>query len=202
MSVPRQRPPSRRRNASPPVGGVRERLLKAADELFYQRGIRNVGIDELIATAGVAKASLYSHFESKDDLIAEYVRRRSDEWWTWFRESVESRAATPAARLMAMFDVLADWVAAPAFRGCALQNAAVELADATHAGHRAVVTGKRGVRAYLAELARQAGRRDANAVAEQLALLFEGAIVTALLEGSVTPALNARAAAAVLLRAR
>ena len=204
IAMPTRRPssPPRRRATSRPAAGARERLLVAADALFYQRGIRSVGIDEIIAAAGVTKASLYHHFGSKDELIAEYVRRRGDEWWTWFRESVESRASSPAARLLAVFDVLAEWVAAPTFRGCALQNAAIELADASHGAHRVVVTGKRGVRSYLADLAAQARLRDPNAVAQQLALLFEGAIVTALLEGSVAPALNARAAATLLLRAK
>jgi AcrR family transcriptional regulator len=192
---------SRPRAQSPSNAGVRDRLLDAADALFYERGIRNVGIDEVIATAGVAKASLYSHFSSKDDLIAEYVQRRSDEWWRWFHGSVESRASTPAARLMAVFDVLGEWVASADFRGCALQNAAIELADSSHAAHRVVVTGKRAVRAYLMELAREAEVRNGKALGEQLALLFEGAIVTALLEGSAAPARHARAAAAMLLRA-
>ena len=179
----------------------RERLLRAADDLFYRRGIRNVGIDELIAAAGVAKASLYKHFESKDDLVAEYVRQRDAQWQAWFQREVEARASTPRDRLLVAFDVLADWLASPDFRGCAFQNASVELADARHAGHTAAVASKRAVRAYLRDLARDAAVEDPGTLADQLALLAEGAIITALLERTATPGRTARRAAAQLLEA-
>jgi AcrR family transcriptional regulator len=191
---------SRRRASARPIEGPRERLLNVADDLFYRRGIRNVGIDEIIATAGVAKASLYNHFASKDELVAEYVRRRGAEWWAWFRAAVETRATTPEGQLLAVFDVLIEWVGDARFRGCALQNAGIELADPAHPAHLSVVTSKRAARAFLARLATDAGYRKPKAVAEQLALLFEGAIITALLEGSVAPARTARTAAAVLLQ--
>jgi AcrR family transcriptional regulator len=179
----------------------RERLLRAADELFYRRGIRNVGIDEIIAEAGVAKASLYKHFESKDDLVAEYVRQRDTRWREWFQREVEDRASTPRDRLLAVFDVLGEWLASPGFRGCAFQNATIELADAKHAGHAAAVANKRAVRAFLRDLAREAGVADPGPLADQLSLLAEGAIVTALMERTPTAARTARRAAAQLLKA-
>jgi AcrR family transcriptional regulator len=184
--------------------GPRERLLRAADELFYTRGIRNVGIDEVISAAGVAKASLYTHFRSKDELIAEYVRQRDARWRTWFRESVSARASTPRKRLLAVFDVLAEWLASPEFRGCAFQNASIELADVAHPGHVAAAGNKRAVRSYLDELARDAGVADPHALADQLALVAEGAIITALMGGraeTAAVARSARAAASALLRA-
>jgi AcrR family transcriptional regulator len=184
--------------------GPRERLLRAANELFYTRGIRNVGIDEVIVAAGVAKASLYTHFRSKDELVAEYVRRRDASWRSWFRESVSARASTPLERLLAVFDVLAEWLASPGFRGCAFQNASIELADSAHPARAAAAANKRAVRSYLDELAREAGFADPRALADQLALVAEGAIVTALMLGraETTPvARSARAAASALLRA-
>jgi AcrR family transcriptional regulator len=197
--MPRARAPKRR--TAETLVGPRERLLAAANDLFYNRGIRNVGIDEIIATAGVAKASLYAHFASKDELVAEYVRRRAADWWSWFHDAIEARGSTPKARLLGAFDVLAEWLADAAFRGCALQNACVELADASHAGHRLAATHKRALKAYLADLATQAGVRHPRAMADQLALLLEGAIVSALVDHSATPARTARAAAEALLRA-
>lgn len=180
---------------------ARDRLLKAADELFYERGIRNVGIDEVIARAGVAKASLYNHFTSKDELVAEYVRRRDARWGAWFRAEVERRASTPRERLLVVFDVLLDWFAQEDFRGCAFQNAAVELADRRHPAHAAVLENKRGIGAYLEQLAREAGLRDPDAVAMQLAVLAEGAIVMAHVGSAANPARAARDAAAVILDA-
>lgn len=183
-----------------PTDSPRERLLAAADDLFYRRGVRNVGIDEVIAAAGVAKASLYHHYGSKDELIAAYVQRRGDDWWNWFRDMVDARASTPAGRLLAVFDVLKTWLDDPSFQGCVLQNTCVQLGDPSHAAHRAAVTAKREVRVYLADLARQAGRRAPEQLADQLALLFEGAVITARLERTSAPAAAARRAAAALLR--
>jgi AcrR family transcriptional regulator len=179
---------------------ARDRLLGAADALFYRRGIRNVGIDEIIATAGVAKASLYNHFASKDELILAYVQRRDDAWFAWFREEVERRASAPAKRLLAVFDVLIDFVGETSFRGCALQNTFVELADRAHPAHKAVLASKRALRGYLGDLAEHAGLAKPKAIAEQLGLLVEGALLTSSLEGSDTPAKTARAAAAALLK--
>ena len=181
--------------------GVRDRLLDVVDELFYARGIRNVGIDEIIARAGVAKASLYKHFPSKDALVAEYVRRRAARWGEWFHREVEGRGGTARERLLAVFDVLAEWIASAGFRGCAFQNAAVELADRTHDAHLAVIDNKRGVHAFLRSLAQEAGLRDADGLASQLAVLVEGAIVAAHVGGTPAPVAAARTAAATLIAA-
>jgi AcrR family transcriptional regulator len=195
-------PAKRAAAAAPPGAGARERLLHAADDLFYQRGIRNVGIDELIATAGIAKGSLYKHFPSKDELVAEYLRRRDESWRAWFQSAVESRATTPEERLIAVFDVLGEWLASADFRGCAFQNASVELADRSHPAQAVAAANKRAVRGYLAHLAREAGRAEPEALAEQLALIAEGAIVLTVVEGtSSARARAARAAATTLLNA-
>jgi AcrR family transcriptional regulator len=183
------------------AAGARERILHAADELFYRRGVRNVGIDEIIAVAGVAKASLYKHFESKDALVAEYLRQRNARWLAWFVEAVERSADDPRERLLAVFQILEEWLAGPDFRGCAFQNAAVELADRRHEGHAAALANKQAVRAYLKELAARAGLRDPAAVSEELAVLAEGATILALLEGSPAAGRAARRAAATLLHA-
>ena len=180
--------------------GARARILAAADDLFYRRGVRNVGIDEIIAVAGVAKASLYKHFASKDALVAEYLRLRHERWYASFVAAVELLAEAPRARLVAVFHVLEEWFQSEDFRGCAFQNAAVELADRRHEAHAAVLANKRAVRAYLTELAAQAGLGDPEGVSAQLALLAEGAIITAQLEGSPAAARVARQAAETLLR--
>jgi AcrR family transcriptional regulator len=199
--MPRSSPASTRLPRPTRANDALERLLSAADDLFYRKGIRNVGIDEIIATAGVAKASLYAHFASKDELVLEYVRQRSARWFAWFRAQVESRATKASARLLAVFDVLSDAARAPEFRGCALQNAAIELADSTHPAHRAVVAAKQALRDYLVDLATDAGVRQPKAIGQQLAVLVEGVLVSGLIEESAIPARAARAAAVAVLRA-
>src|SRR5437868_6751707 len=116
---------------------ARERILKAADTLFYSRGIRATGIDEIIAVAGVAKASLYKHFVTKDALIAAYVSRRDELWREDFERRLRDGDCSPRERLLRVFDLLQKWFRTKAFRGCAFINASVELADSRHAGHRA-----------------------------------------------------------------
>jgi AcrR family transcriptional regulator len=91
-----------------PKKSVRDRILDAALELFYQKGIQHVGVDEIVAHSGVAKMSLYNHFHSKDQLVAEFLRRRDENWRRWFEAIVEQYGKTPFERLLAMFDALKD----------------------------------------------------------------------------------------------
>ena len=195
---------SREASASTPTAptalGARERILRTADALFYQRGVRSVGIDEIIAVAGVAKASLYRYFESKDALVAEYLRLRDEQWFASFVSAVELRSATPRGRLLAVFDVLEEWFQGDDFRGCAFQNAVVELADRRHPGHAIAVANKQAVRRYLRDVAAEAGIADGGGLGDQIAVLAEGAIVTAMLDDSPAPARVARRAAETLLR--
>lgn len=194
------------RTAKPSASGqpdlsARARLVNAAQDLFYRRGIRNVGIDEVIAVAGVAKASLYKHFDSKDELVAECLRRRDADWRVWLVDQVEALSDVSTSKLLTVFDVLGSWLNDVTFRGCAFQNAVVELADAKHPAHHAAAVQKQALRAYLGELADQSGVRDPGALADQLALLIEGALISALLNGAPATIKTARSAAAALIAA-
>ena len=161
--------------ATPP----RERILQAASRLFYADGFHHTGIDRIIAEAGVAKMSLYQHFRSKDELIAAFLERR-DQWWCdWLRERVQALATAPRARLLAVFDALGEWFASSDFRGCAFINAAAEFTDAQHGARVIAKLHKERVHAYLKELAEAAKMTRPGELAAQLALLVEGAIVTA-----------------------
>lgn len=183
----------------PRRGEARERILKAASALFYQKGFRGVGIDEIVERSGVTKMTLYKHFASKDQLIAEFLRRR-DQWWQeWFTSTVEQRAVTPGERLLAVFDVLGEWFQSPGFRGCAFINAVAELADCEHPGHTVSLEHKEVVHTYLRRMSAETGVSDPQRLAYQLMLLVEGAIVMAQMGAGLTAARNARDAASVLL---
>src|SRR4051794_29251115 len=134
---------------------ARERLLAAADELFYAEGVHSVGIDRIIEHAGVAKASLYNTFGSKDELVRAYLSARHDRRRDRISAAVAARE-TPRDRVLAVFDVLEAAVAEPTFRGCAFAKAS---AEADHAGTvREVTDAQRGwVRGLLTDLAREAG---------------------------------------------
>jgi AcrR family transcriptional regulator len=172
---------------------ARQRLLETADRLFYQDGIRAVGIDRIIAEARVAKMSLYKHFPSKDDLILAVLRHREASVLEFFRAAMERHGRkTP---LRAFFAALKEWLESPGFRGCAFQNAAIELADPTHPGTEFVRGHKQRFFELLRGIVEETIGQSAAKLAPAVALLVEGAIVTAVVRGTPDAADVARDAA-------
>lgn len=179
---------------------AKQRLLKAADRLFYQDGIRSVGIDRVIAEAGVAKMTLYTHFPSKDDLILAVLQYREERVLEFFRSAMERHAKQSKNKLRTFFAALNDWFESPGFRGCAFQNAAVEFADSAHRGMQFVRDHKRRFAAMLQALVEESvGKADAK-LAPAVALLVEGAIMTAVIHGNADAAGVARNAAMRLVK--
>jgi AcrR family transcriptional regulator len=178
---------------------ARERLLAAADELFYAEGVHTVGIDRVIERAGVAKASLYSTFGSKEELVRAYLEGRHKIRRERLLTALE-RFETPRDRLLGVFDVLAELTGTPGFRGCAFYNA---TAESTEGGPiEEVATANRAwTRGLFTELARDAGARDPAALADQLMLLYDGASVGGRMDHGPAAANVARAVAADLLDA-
>ncbi|HYF61773.1 MAG TPA: TetR/AcrR family transcriptional regulator [Herpetosiphonaceae bacterium] len=182
-------------------GNAREQILLSASTLFYQNGIRATGIDAIIAQAGVTKKTFYYHFASKDDLIVAFIERRDAIWRESLPERVAQLAAAPAERVLALFDLFGERFRADDFRGCAFTNTIIETADPAHPAHQAAVTHKDFVKDYLTGLLRAAGADHAETLAYQLLLLIDGSLVTALREGTPKAAVQAKHAAATLLRA-
>lgn len=177
---------------------LRQRVLDTAAELFYRDGVRAVGVDRIAAESGVAKMTLYYHFHSKDELVAAWLRRRDEEWMSWLEAAVRRRRGN---RLLAVFAALREWFETPTFRGCAFVNVYGELGGSNPAAAEIVASHKRTLTEYLADLARQEGapEPDAHALARELLLLVDGAIVTASIQGDARPADDARDAAAKLI---
>ena len=193
-----RKPPTnktKRRRASP----ARDRILATAAELFYERGVHAVGIDEIIDRSGVAKMSLYNNFDSKDALIVAYLRARHEKWMVWLQSAVESRGGSPPRRLLAVFDALAEWCGSGEYRGCAFINTAAELCDPKHPARAVCREHKESLRAYLEQLAAAAELKHPGKVAGQLLILVDGAIVTSLLAGSAAAVGDAKEAARVLI---
>ena len=179
---------------------ARERLLAAANELFYNEGVHTVGIDRVIEQAGVAKASLYNTFGSKDELVRAYLQLRHDSVTQRITAAVE-RYDTPRERLLAVFEGQAELFAQPDYRGCAFARASAESQPGDLA-EQATETYRRWVRTLLTELAAQAGVPPGPGVlARQLHLLYDGSGQSARLDHDPAAAVAARAAAAVLLDA-
>ncbi len=177
----------------------RERILKTASELFYAQGIRAIGVDTIIARAGVAKASFYKHFPSKDDLIVAFLQRRDALLRQWLEQTVARLSPDPAGRPLAVFDAMAQRFASAEYRGCAFINCMVELADREHSAHVTADTHKRQVTAYFRDLLQAAGVAEPDELSHEFTMLMDGAIVTALREGSPRAAYSAKRIAAVLL---
>ncbi|MEV0087753.1 helix-turn-helix domain-containing protein [Saccharopolyspora sp. NPDC050642] len=176
---------------------ARERLVEAAEQLFYTEGIRAVGVERLVAASGVGRASFYRHFDSKDDLVVTMLRGYADGVLERLKADVANRGGGP----LAVFDSFAERFAAPDFRGCASINTMVEMADPDSAAHRVAAEHKEEVTDYLDGLLAEAGYRGHRQLAEQLMLLIDGANVTALRERTAEPAKRAKAIAAALLEA-
>jgi len=156
----------------------RSRILAAAADLFYRHGIRAVGVEAIADAAGTNKMTLYRHFDSKDELVAEYLRQAAqdaDSCWGRYRASHPGDAL---AQIRAWLAEMADHLANADERGCALANAAVELPDKDHPARRVVEEFKLAQRERLIELCRAAGLAEPDMLADELHLLLEGARVT------------------------
>ena len=178
---------------------ARERLLAAADELFYEEGVHTVGIDRVIERAGVAKATLYSAFGSKDELIRAYLQARH----AARRERITRKLArydTPRDRLLGIFDMLGESFAEPGFRGCAFVNASAEARPGSPI-EEVSDESRAWVRSLLVELGQAAGAADPERLGRQLALLYDGATVSARMDRDPGAAEAARAAAVTLVDA-
>jgi len=181
------------------ASGARQRILETADRLFYQDGIRAVGIDRIIAEAGVAKMSLYKHFPSKDDLILAVLEYREEGVLGFFRSAMERHAKKARGPLRAFFAALKDFFESPGFRGCPFQNAAAELADPAHPGTEFVRGHKQRFSEFLRGLVEEMVGKAAAKVAPAVTILVEGALVTAVIQGNPGAADVARDAALKLV---
>jgi AcrR family transcriptional regulator len=159
--------------------GARERILGTAYGLFSTRGIRDVGIDEVIERAGVAKATLYRHFPSKDDLVLEFLRRRASLAGTdWMEREVRARGTTPEEQLVAIFDVYDEWFHQRDYEGCPFIRVMLEMGT-THPLGQASAAHQEDLQALAQQLAEDAGLSDPAGVASSWHLLMRGACVQA-----------------------
>jgi AcrR family transcriptional regulator len=177
---------------------ARDRVLRVASALFYEHGIHAVGIDRVIEEAGVAKATLYRHFPTKDDLIAASLEEANRRFWAWLDGAV-ARDLYPREALGAIFDAVAKLTASPACLGCAFQMTAAEFPDRSHPGHAIALAHKNAVRARLRELAVTAGASRPDELADGLFLLMDGAFAAARMYGPDNPARDVAAVARALV---
>jgi AcrR family transcriptional regulator len=179
---------------------ARDRVLRVAGEMFYERGFHAVGIDLIVERAEVAKATLYRHFPTKDDLIAAYLDAANERFWTWFDDALDT-SADPVEAIAGLFDAVAALATDSACFGCTFQVSAAEFPARDHPGHGVALAHKDAVRARLRDLAVGAGARDPAELADSLLLLMDGAFAAARMYGPDNPGRRAGTTARALLDA-
>jgi AcrR family transcriptional regulator len=165
---------------------ARERLIEIAIELFYQEGIRAIGIDTVVARSGVSKSSLYRTFASKDELIAAVAEEQNRRFWQWWDETVQRHVGEPRRQIEVLFEGISGQIANPQFRGCPFINLATEFPDRLHPGTAIACTNKKEVCERLRVMARNLGARDPRQLGDQLALLIDGAYSHAVTLGAAS----------------
>lgn len=163
---------------------AKERILHVASELFYQEGIRAVGIDRIIAESGVAKASFYRHFATKDDLIVAFLEQRLPRSLVRIEEARLRFPHHPLEQLRFLLHSVAERMKEPDFRGCPYMNTAVEFPDNEHPAHAAAIECRGHIWSEIKQMAAEAGAKDPDALTSQLEMLHSGAIMMAYMKKS------------------
>jgi len=177
----------------------RDRILDAAYGLFSRAGVRAIGVDTITAEADVAKMTLYRNFASKNELALAFLALREERWTKgWVQAQVRERADTPAEQLLTIFEIFSEWFARDDFEGCAFITSLLEFDDRADPVRNACVVHLANIRAFLCELATEAGVADPERFAAQWHILMKGSIVAAH-EGDAEAALKARELGILLL---
>ncbi|MGH3797609.1 MAG: TetR/AcrR family transcriptional regulator [Pseudonocardiaceae bacterium] len=177
----------------------RERVVRAAYNLFSRQGTRAVGVDAVIGAAGVAKMTLYRNFASKDDLILAFLQRRENVWTHgWVQAESWRRGHTPAERLLAIFEIFGEWFARPDYEGCPFVTTMLEVTNPESPVRQASVQHLANIRSYVCELAAAAGVENPDPFARQWHILMKGSIIAAA-EGDTQAAARARDLGVLLL---
>jgi AcrR family transcriptional regulator len=193
--------PASAAGADPSRPRAADRILKSARDLFYRQGIRAVGVDEIVANAGVTKPSLYRSFPSKDELAAAYLRHYEIEFWARFDAAMVAGTADPRAQLLDYLDGLAERAVADDYRGCGLSNAAVEYPQPDHPARHVGEAHKQRLRQRLHDMAAGMGARDPKLLGDGLLLLLEGTFASGQLFHAGGPAGQVSRVAALLIDA-
>ena len=185
--------------ATMPADEARRSVLRAADELFYAEGISGVVMSEIRDASGVSMRRLYAMYPSKSELVAAWLTDRHDTWMAWFTSSVDHHVADGADPVLATFDAIAEWVAAPGYRGCAFINSLAETSEIDDFHRTIIAAHKRDLGAHLARLTARHHPNAPSWLPAALGLIVDGAIVQCTIFASTEPLDAARSAVHELL---
>jgi len=180
---------------------MRDKILTTATGLFESRGIQASGVDTIIAESGIAKATLYRHFPSKNLLITAYLREKSDRFYEWLNSRLSSKKANSLEILIELCELVEQWILTPEFHGLPFHIASIEFPDPTHPINKYSAVLAVELQGYLSKIAASAGAKDPEALGQQLTILFEGAALVERLSPGLGAAKRAKNAAVTLIRA-
>jgi AcrR family transcriptional regulator len=200
--MPTKQSVKRSEAVAPEKENVRDRILATARELIYREGARAVGIDRIIAESGVAKMSLYRWFPSKDELIVAVLHEEEQETWTIWDQNKERYKDSPLKQLRAQFASLAAYIDSPSYRGCAFQNATAAFADEQHPARVVARKFKEELKRRMLELTKAIGAKHPEVLADQLALVVDGAYASAQALGSRGPCMQIESIVDALINAQ
>ncbi|MFA6040691.1 MAG: TetR/AcrR family transcriptional regulator [Methylophilus sp.] len=178
-----------------------ERIIAIASGLFETRGIQASGVDTIIAEAGIAKATLYKYFPSKNLLITAYLRDKSDKFYDWINTRLASKKANSIEILITLCELVEQWISTPEFHGLPFHIASVEFPDPEHPINQYSAVLAVELQGYLSKIAEVAGAKDPQALGQQLTILFEGAALVERLSPGSGAANRAKNAAITLIKA-
>jgi len=176
----------------------KDKVFKTAARMFYQHGYRAIGVDTLAAESGIGKMTLYRHYPTKDDLIVAYLKDSNDLFWSNFEQIIKD-APTAREKILSFFEGLQDYVQSPSCYGCPFLNVATEYPETDYLGHQVAIEHKQSVRTRFRQLAKEAGAKKPDVLADQLFLLMDGAYMASRMFGAKNPAAHLAETAQVLV---
>lgn len=178
---------------------LREKILTTASNLFQTQGINSTGVDHIVAVAGTTKMTLYKYFRTKEALILEVLQKNQQDFQSWLNENLDSSSKTPSDKIQQLFDYIEEWVNSPAFIGVAFIKASAEFPNEENPIHQLSSQQSREFRQFIKKLATDASIKDAEGLALQLSLLFEGAVQAEQMQRGLGAIKYAKKAAKILI---
>jgi len=178
---------------------LKDKILQVSTDLFQTRGINATGVDTIVAVAGTTKMTLYKYFGSKEDLILAVLSKSQSDFETWLEQQLTKHTKKPADRLQKLFDCVEEWITSPTFLGVGFIKASAEFPNEENPIHKLSLQQSREFRQFIAQLAKEARIQDADGLAWQLSLLFEGAVQAEQMKRGSGAAKYAKKAAKMLI---
>lgn len=179
---------------------IKSKIINVATSLFEAKGINACGVDSIINESGVARATLYRHFPSKDLLIIAFLRSKADTFFDWLNQGLLSKERKPYDKLLELCNLMEEWISTPSFKGLPFHIGTIEFPETDHPVNQFSTALAKELQSFFAELAREAGATDPEGLSQQIIMLFEGAALVERVSPGTKTAAKAKEAALLIIR--